>query len=68
MWKSYQRISGGACVISTTSVKDRLKNQAAANGKTMQEALIAYGLEKTVYRLSISRYVEHFTTLAQKAR
>ena len=27
----------------------------------MQEALIAYGLERTVYRLSISRYVEHFT-------
>lgn len=48
-------------MISTTSVKDRLKNQAAANGKTMQEALIAYGLERTVYRLSISRYVEHFT-------
>lgn len=39
MWKSYQRLSGGACVISTTSVKDRLKNQAAANGKTIKELL-----------------------------
>ena len=48
-------------MISAVSVKDRLKNQAAASGKTMQEALTAYGLERTVYRLSISRYVERFT-------
>ena len=46
---------------SAVSVKDRLKNQAAASGKTMQEALTAYGLERTVYRLSISRYVDRFT-------
>ena len=32
-------------MISATSVKDRLKNQAASGGKTFQEALIAYGLE-----------------------
>ena len=43
------------------SVKDRLKNHAAANGKTMQEALTAYGLERTVFRLSVSDYVERFT-------
>ena len=43
------------------SVKNRLRNQAVASGKTFQEALTAYGLERTVYRLSVSDYVEHFT-------
>jgi hypothetical protein len=37
-------------MISAISVKDRLKNQAVAGGKTFQEALTAYGLERTVYR------------------
>ena len=46
---------------SAISVKDRLKNQAIANGKTMQENLTAYGLERTVYRLSISEYAGRFT-------
>ena len=46
---------------SAISVKDRLKNQAALSGKSIQEALIAYGLERTVYRLSISEYRERFT-------
>lgn len=46
---------------SAISVKDRLKNQAAAGGKTMQEALTAYGLERTIYRLSISEYAGRFT-------
>ena len=48
-------------MISAISVKDRLKNQAVASGKTFQEALTAYGLERTVYRLSVSEYVEQFT-------
>ena len=48
-------------MISAISVKDRLKNQAVTSGKTFQEALTAYGLEKTVYRLSVSEYVERFT-------
>ena len=48
-------------MISAISVKDRLKNQAVASGKTFQEALTAYGLERTVYRLSISEYKERFT-------
>ena len=48
-------------MISAISVKDRLKNQAASSGKTMQELLTVYGLERTVYRLSISEYVSHFT-------
>ncbi|MGI6056064.1 MAG: nucleotidyl transferase AbiEii/AbiGii toxin family protein [Bilifractor sp.] len=48
-------------MISPISVKDRLKNQAAASGKTFQEALTAYGLERTIYRLSVSEYMERFT-------
>ncbi len=48
-------------MISAISVKDRLKNQAAASGKTFQETLTAYGLERTVYRLSVSECVECFT-------
>ena len=48
-------------MISAISVKDRLKNQAVASGKTMQEVLTVYGLERTVYRLSISEYVSQFT-------
>ncbi len=32
---------------SAISVKDRLKNKAVASGKTFQEALTAYGLERT---------------------
>lgn len=48
-------------MISATSVKDRLKNQAAVSGKTFQELLLAYGLERTVYRLSMSEFKERFT-------
>lgn len=48
-------------MISAASVKARLKNQAVASGKTMQEVLTAYGLERTVFRLSVSEYTERFT-------
>lgn len=43
------------------SVKDRLKNQAKKTGRTMQDELVTYGLERTIYRLSISEYAERFT-------
>ncbi len=46
-------------MISALSVKDRLKNQAVASGKTFQETLTAYGLERTVYRLSVSEYLKN---------
>ena len=46
---------------SAVSVKARLKNQAAASRKTMQEALTVYGMERTMYRLSVSEYAEEFT-------
>jgi len=48
-------------MISAISVKDRLKNQAKEDGRTMQDELVTYGLERTIYRLSISEYVEQFT-------
>ena len=48
-------------MISAMSVKARLRNQAQSSGKTFQEALTAYGLERTIYRLSVSEYVERFT-------
>ena len=43
------------------SVKDRLKKQAVEDGKTMQDKLVIFGLERTIYRLSISKYAEKFT-------
>lgn len=48
-------------MISAISIKDRLKNQAEAKGKIFQEMLVVYGLERTVYRLSVSKYMERFT-------
>ena len=45
---------------SAISVKDRLKNHAVTGGKSFQEVLTAYGLERTIYRLSVSEYVERF--------
>ena len=46
---------------NATSVKDRLKRQAIEEKKTMQDKLVTYGLERTIYRLSISKYTERFT-------
>lgn len=42
------------------SVKSRLK-KLQDDGISMQDALISYGLERTIYRISISPYVERFT-------
>lgn len=46
---------------NATSVKERLKKQSREDGKTMQDKLITFGLERTVYRISISPYSERFT-------
>lgn len=48
-------------MINAVSVKDRLKKQAIEDGKTMQDKLVTFGLERTIYRLSISQYAERFT-------
>ena len=45
---------------SATSVKERLKNLAAKEGKTMQDNLVSFAMERSIYRLSVSKYAEHF--------
>ena len=46
--------------MNADSIKARLKNYAVSSGCTYQEALIYYGLERTIYRISISPYASHF--------
>lgn len=48
-------------MINAISVKDRLKKQAIEDGKTMQDKLLTFGIERTIYRLSVSPYAERFT-------
>ena len=47
-------------MISAASVKDRLKNHAREDGRTMQDELIAYSLERTSYYFSILGYTKCF--------
>lgn len=46
---------------SVASIKDRLKNRSKETGRSLQELFTVYGLERTIYRLSISKYVDNFT-------
>ncbi len=48
-------------MISAVSVKDRLKKQAIKDGTTMQDKLVTFGLERAVYRITVSKYAERFT-------
>ncbi len=48
-------------MINAESVKAKLKNQAPKRGHMLQEELTAYALERTIYRISISEYVDKFT-------
>ncbi|MDE7259657.1 MAG: nucleotidyl transferase AbiEii/AbiGii toxin family protein [Lachnospiraceae bacterium] len=43
------------------SVKDRLKKQAVKDGKTMQDKLVTFGLERIIYRISVSPYADRLT-------
>lgn len=61
MWEYNENVPGGAGMTNAISVKDRLKKQAVEDGKTMQDKLVIFGLERTIYRLSISKYAEKFT-------
>lgn len=45
---------------SVASIKDRLKNKSRETGRTIQELFTLYGLERTIYRLSVSRYRDNF--------
>ena len=46
---------------SAASVKARLMNIRRKTGRTMDSLLVTYGIERTVYRISVSRYVNNFT-------
>ena len=46
--------------MNADSVKAKLKNFAVSSGCTFQEALVYYGLERTIYRISVSPYASHF--------
>ena len=46
--------------MNVASVKDRLKNITKKTGREFQDLLISYGLERTIYRISISKYKERF--------
>lgn len=46
--------------MNADSVKARLKNFAVSSGCTFQEALVYYGLERMLYRISVSPYASHF--------
>lgn len=48
-------------MIGAASIKSKLKNLAKNEHSTMQNELINYALERTIYRMSISDYAEHFT-------
>lgn len=47
-------------MMNAESVKARLRNEAIRSGKTFQEMLTYYGLERAIYRISISPYADHF--------
>jgi len=61
MQKNTRFISGGTCLINADSVKARLKISAKQNGHTLQDELTMYGLERTLYRISISKHTNNFT-------
>lgn len=43
------------------SVKSRLKYLAQTEGRNVQDLFTLYVLERTLYRLSVSQYADHFT-------
>ena len=47
-------------MISAISVKNRLKSLAQKESRTMQNNLVLYALERTIYRMSISKYRESY--------
>ncbi len=51
-------------MISAVSVKDRLKNLAKEDGRTMQDELVTYGLEQAIYQSFSGEVV--YPTLEEK--
>lgn len=54
-------ILAGAALMNVQSLKAQLKNYAIRTNHTFQDVLILYGIERMVYRISTSRYVDNFT-------
>ena len=46
--------------MNVASVKAKLKNFASESGRTFQDALTYYGLERTIYRIFVSNYADNF--------
>ena len=46
--------------MNDVSVKERLKNLRNETGKTFDELLILYGIERLLYRISVSKYSYNF--------
>ena len=46
--------------MNADSVKARLKDFAVSYGCAFQQALAYCGLERTIYRISVSPYADHF--------
>ena len=46
--------------MNADSIKAKLKNFAVSSGCTFQDALVYYGLERTICRISVSPYASHF--------
>ena len=61
MQRNNGNIFGGIGLINAESVKAKLKKHAKENGTTMQDVLVMYGLERTLYRLSKSSFADQFT-------
>lgn len=59
MRKNTKNIFGSATV-NIQSLKDKLRNKAIESNKTIQDIYTYYGLERTIYRISISEYANHF--------
>ena len=47
--------------MNVQSIKDRLKNVARENSRLYQEVLTTYALERTLFRIGVSKYKENFT-------
>ena len=48
-------------MITAESVKARLKHNARLHGRNILDELVLYGLERTIYRISVSEYADRFT-------
>ena len=46
--------------MNDVSVKERLKNKRKETGKNFDELLILYGIERLLYRISVSEHSDQF--------